>query len=353
MIEQLGIVTRYTQHEVTYAAIHLAEAARQFGVTVSIFGVDTVRRHVSRLWDPQVVTEKQQSYSSWAAQRDMVVWTHFPTREVMVHTTQLGPRTAVLVDWESMRMLDYHTAEACDCLLFPHHCIARAVRKQWTLPNTAQRVLPWDVPVPHMQRNDKVPHTRIRMQVPLYDSQPHRVDRRVFNVIKDALHASDDVDVMIACGRSWALSSRKVVKDLRRQHGPRIVLVMKPNLLQRILLFAKTDITLWVPRFESFGSIGLASLCAGAPVISWEMEPMTEFLSPWRNSVLAIPEVEENWVGVPAVTRGYSNLSEAVVSTLQDKGLIAKMKANVGKDLEQRRKHFNNVWGSFLERSIS
>jgi glycosyltransferase involved in cell wall biosynthesis len=182
----------------------------------------------------------------------------------------------------------------------------------------------------------------------MYDSQPQRVDQAIFRLMKKVLSETEGTNVLVSCGRSWSLSSRRIVKSMRREFGKRIVLALHPDVLHRLLLFARADLTVWAPRFESFGLIGLSSLCMGAPVISWDIRPQNEFLKGWKNSVLVPAKTKENWLGVPEVTGGYNEFGDMLVSTLRDKALIAKMKTHVLTGLDTRRRQFEAGWDQLI-----
>jgi len=257
----------------------------------------------------------------------------------------MGVDTVLLLNWEEIARDDEHAILSFDKVIIPHRCIASALQRRWNLKPVAPVMMPWDVPVPITRRENGEPHKDLCAYFPMYDSQPQRLDQAVFSLMHKVLEETDNTNVMVACGRKWSLSSRRIVKELRKQFGGRIVLVLRPNILQRLTLFARADLTVWAPRFESFGLIGLSSLCMGTPVISWDVQPQSEFLKGWKNSVMVPAVTEENWLGVPEVKSGYTAFGDLLISTLRDKSLIAKMKNHTDHGLSNRRRQFEAGWG--------
>jgi hypothetical protein len=269
---------------------------------------------------------------------------NIPRKRELLRIKNMDVETALLVNWEEPKPTHAATILSFDKLILPYRCVGHALQRHWQLENTTPIMMPWDVPVPISRRNTDEPHKNLCVYFPLYDTQPQRSDQAVFDMMHRVLAKVDHANVMIACGRKWSLSSKRIVKQLRKQFGDRVVLALHPNILHRLMLFARADLTVWASRFESLGLIGLTSLCMGAPVISWDMRPQNEFLKAWKNSVLVPAKTKENWLGVPEVTSGYSGFSDTLVSTLQDRALIVKMKKQVSTGLTNRRKQFAAGW---------
>lgn len=345
MADRFGIITRYHQHEATYAAIHLAQMALESGMPVSILGLGDVRREVALAWDSKVVTPKQIHPHRWARECSRVLWTHVPPYQDVMQANEMGIDTVLLVSWEEITEDDRRAVASCNKVILPHRCVAHSLQRKWRLSSTNPILMPWDVPIPITKKiTGDSPHSDLVAYFPMYDSQPHRIDQAIFKVMDRILAEVDNASILISIGRGWSMSSRKLMKALRKQYPGRVVIEPQPNMLKRILLFSRADITVWAPKFESFGLVGLTSLCMGTPVISWDVRPQREFLSPWKNSVLIPARTEENWLGVPEVKSGYGEFSDMLISSLKDKGLIATLKCGTSEGLEERRREFEAGW---------
>jgi len=346
MPDRLGIVTRYLQNEVTYAAIQAAETARDHGVPTSILARSVCRREVCGSWDSRVISERGQPFRRWATRCDRIVWTAVPPRHEVAFAKDLGIETGLLVNWEELLPEHQGAASVMDKLLIPYRCVSHVLSRKWRLKGR-NILMPWDVPAPICHDKEKR-HKRC-IFFPLYDSQPQRTDQLVFRLMQQTLENFKDTTILVACGRRWSISSRRMVRGLRKIYGDRAVLVVRPNMLERILLFARSNLTVWPARFESFGLVGLHSLCMGTPVIAWDIRPHNEFLQAWKNSVLVPCKTSENWLGVPEVDEKHAVFEECLLSLLRDRELLAKMEAHTHVGLENRRKQHRAGWAEYLK----
>jgi len=351
MPERLGIVSRYHRAEVTNAALHLAEFTKTRGMPVTFLARDVCRREVAGEWDNKVVDERNHPFHTWAETCNHIVWTAVPNDISEIDAARVcGINTSLLVDWELLRPIDEPTVQAMDSLIIPYRCVGQALQKHWQLPQIRTAVMPWDVSVPITSRSGiPAKRTGVCAYFPLYDSQPNRSDQAVFRLMRKALMEVKDATVMVGCGQCWSISSRRLIKQLLRDFGDRVELVRQPNILQRLILFAKADLTVWLPRFESFAMIGLTSLCMGTPVLSWDVRPQNEYLVAWKNAVLAPCKTNMNWLGVPEVMDGYAECSDMLVAALQDKALLAKLRQSATTGLVSRREQFTAGWVELLK----
>jgi glycosyltransferase involved in cell wall biosynthesis len=190
----------------------------------------------------------------------------------------------------------------------------------------------------------------LTVHFPLYDSQPSRADQVVFRLMERVLQEFAEAKVSVACGHKWSRSSRQLLKKLKHKYNNRLITYAAPDPYERLELFAKADLTVWAPRFESFALIGLSSLAMCTPVISWDIQPQTEYLQAWKNSVLVPCETSDNWLGIPEVVGGYQQFEEQMLATLHDRALLAKLKGSATNGLDTRRKNFDAAWLDFLRK---
>jgi len=348
MAPQLGIVTRYLRNEVTHAAIHLAEITHEHGIRSTIFGAGHVCRDVAKRWDAEVVTAQQCPLVQWAAECDHIVYTYVPSPREIAHVQHLGVRTTILVNWEVLLPTDRAGFTSFDNVIFPFRCVAKAIQKHWPAKLPPSVVMPWDVPVGLTTRDPLELRDTACAYFPLYDTQPGRCDQSIFALMQRVLLELENTRVLIACGGGWSQSSKRALRQLHKKFGDRVEIVMRPNILQRLLLFARADLTVWPSRFESFALIGLYSLCMGTPVLSWDIRPQNEYLENQQNAILIPARTRDNWLGVPEVTGRYQDMADGLVGTLRDGALLAKMKKNTTTGLASRRKQFEAGWAKLF-----
>jgi hypothetical protein len=346
MADKLGICTRYLQREVTYAALQLANSANRQGVPTYVIARGDCNRDVSS-WDAKVIDERG-CRQRWQPHCQHIIWTSVPEMAEVVAAQHCGITTTLLVNWEELRPEHEGVVRELTNVIVPYRCVLRALQAKWYLKNVRLHYMPWIVPAPPCQPN--LLRKGLTVHFPLYDSQPSRADQVVFHFMERVLQEFGEARVSVACGHKWSRSSRSLLKRLKRDYNNRLITYAAPDPYERLALFAKADLTVWAPRFESFALIGLASLAMCTPVISWDIQPQTEYLQAWKNSVLVPCETNHNWLGIPEIVSGYPQFEEQLLATLHDRALLAKLKSSANNGLDTRRANFDTAWLNFLRK---
>lgn len=347
MGDKLGICTRYLQREITYAALQLADKAQGHGIPTTIIARDDCNADVSG-WDRKVVDERRIPLTHWQPACNKIIWTSVPCMAEILTAQHFGIETALLVNWEELHPEHEGVVRELDRLIIPYRCALRALQTKWYLKNVRLFYLPWVIDAPPCQHD--LLRRGITVHFPLYDSQPQRADQSIFKLMEKVLQEFVDIKVSVACGHKWSRSSRRLLKRLKRKYNNRLATYSPPNQYARLELFAKADLTVCMPRFESFALVGLESLAMGTPVISWDIPPQNEYLQAWKNAVLVPCNTCSNWLGIQEVVEGYQQFEELLLSTLHDRALLAKLKGAATNVLPARQKTFDDAWLEFLRK---
>ena len=75
---QVGICTKYTHSEPTYAAIRLATELATQGAEVSLYNPWSLRELIDRNWDEHVLSAKVARFTDWARYQQCLIWTTVP-----------------------------------------------------------------------------------------------------------------------------------------------------------------------------------------------------------------------------------------------------------------------------------
>jgi glycosyltransferase involved in cell wall biosynthesis len=347
MAEKLGICTRYLARETTFAGLQLADLSKRHGTPTAVIARDDCNTGISG-WDRHVVDERQGGTLAWLKTCDTIIWTAVPDIMELVHARDLGITTALLVSWETLHPFHEGTVREINKLILPYKCVSRAVQAHWYMPNVKMITMPWVLPAPPCLHDPM--RKGLTVHFPLYDSQPQRADQSIFRLMERVLQEFKEARVSVACGHRWSRSSRRLLKRLKRDYNNRLVTYGPPDLYERLQLFGAADLTVWAPRFESFGLVGLSSLAMGTPVISWDIQPQNEYLHAWKNAVLVPCATSDNWLGVPEVVGGYPQFEELLLATLRDRALLAKLKSAASNGLDARRKAYDASWQEFSKK---
>jgi len=348
MADRLGIVTRYFQHEVTQAAIHLAEVAEHISMRPTILARRVCRKEVSPYWDNRVINERKAEFNEWALQCSHIIWTAPPRAYELAWTKDHGIETILLAIWDELTAKHEVSAQMFDSIVFPYNCAANAVCKAWGGTGTEwrPRLAPWDVPIP-LGESRPLPDT-LTVFVPLFDSQPSRSSLPVFNVMEAIVRAMPEVHFIVASGTRWALRATRWMRRLCKIYPGRFRWVKQPNRLQRLSLYGASQLTLWPAVREGLALVGLASLCMGVPVVAWDIPPQNEYLHQNKNALLLPCDIQENWLGVPEAVVNWETMLADTLSLLQNRQLLQRMRLQTRIGLDARKQEFQASWESVL-----
>jgi len=347
MATRLGICAPYHQHEAVYVALGLADVAMQQGIEVTYLARNSCDRAVSVYWDHRVLTEKTHPFAAWAPRCDWILWLHPPEEEQLRYLKMQGVQSILLFQWDAVVADHGNAVVAMDYVLFPYMCAAIAARHVWRLSEEQTVLMPLDAMLPMGQSAKHNGSTNVYL--PLYDSRTKHTTLTIFDTLARVLAQCAHATVTVASGSQWNRAARDAVKRLLRDHAKRVRHVHKPNMLQRLALFGNADITVCPSRQDSLMLVALMSLNLGTPVLTWDMAPQTEFLIHEVNSILVSTGVRTNWLGAPTAIAPCDCFERALVSLLQDVGLLERITAHTTDGLEARRKMFIDAWTYVLE----
>jgi len=344
MSQHWGISLRYHQCEATWAAIQLAELAREAGIHVRLYADDVCNRELSPYWDAHVTDGRKVPFDEWMMGCTRVIWTTPPSQLCLDRVQHRGIETQLLADWELIQEEDADVVARLDSMILPHRCVAEAMCRWASMidGHFYPYLLPWDVQLP-ITKPQKFREPEM-VYMPLHDSQAAKITLMVFNVLHAILTHMPKVSVTLTGGARWSLKSLRAVNALRRHHGSRIQFIRKPDACRRLQLLTEADVMLWPACYENFGIIGLEAITMGVPVLAWEIPPMTEFLRHNHNAVLVPCDVQYNWLGVPCVHPDYDAFGRAALSLLQNPQLLATIRATSRKGLQARKDQFMQMW---------
>jgi len=347
MSQSWGISLRYHQHEASWAALQLADLARDSGIPVKLYGSGVCKREMSPYWDARVTDGQKEPFEKWLEGCTRVIWTVPPTPAELTCAKQMGVVTMLLVDWELLQQEDEPQIRDIDTLILPHRCVAEAVCR-WGSAMPAHFypfLMPWDVLTPVTKPREK--ESAPTIYVPLHDSQAAKSNLAVFNVIHGVLEQMPKVRAIVTGGARWSLRAVRAVRRLKRLHGDRFHFTKQPRPAERLEILGKAHLMVWPACYENFGLVGLDAISMGVPVVAWDVPPLTEFLQNQQNALLVPCQHRHNWLGVPCAIGDYTTFGRAVVSLLQNSQLLATMRATSRKGLQARKDQFMQMWTTF------
>lgn len=340
MSDKLGIITRYQLNEITHAGLFLAEYAESHGISVAVRSKGDCQRAVSPRWDTTITTDST-SLDDWLPGLRRVLWTECPSAEELVYVRELGIETMALVVWDTLTAYGMEVLRNIDQVLCPYMCISEQLDRYL---GQRSRFLPWDVSMPIVERPAESQEV-IRVYLPLYDTLMARMDETTLYGITEAIAVSN-ASLTLAGGRGWESWQRRWKNSTAKVLRGRFSVITQPDTLTRYQLFTNHDLTLAPALVDSLLHTTLASLCAGTPVLGWDMPPITEVIQPGINGYLVPCTVERNWLGLPIMLSDTKAYGTRLRSLLQHPAEIDKIRTAKTDAALARRHNFENGWKS-------
>ncbi len=340
----LGICTRYTYHESTYAAIRLANAAKAVGRDVSIFTMTAKPARITKQWDGVVVTCDREFFSRWASRCDTVLWTTMPSVTQVQWANKQHKRTIIFVLWHELDKEMLADLLFFDIVLCPTQACYDLLRAHGVL-NCVH--IPWDCGEPIHNKPADYVVTQPRLLLPLWDGNARRTEMTIIDVLRLALERFPQVQITVACNSStiYTAGTLKLTK-LASSFPDRLCVkrCVPPN--QRFALYQSHDLTLWPTHFENMSAVAIQSIELGTPVLGFSFRPTNEVLDV-HNSVVVHCAEEVNDLGLPRAIPDYECFDTALYNILRDLDYLRTLQRNTSNGRLLRRTCFNEFVSSF------
>jgi hypothetical protein len=344
---RVGILTRYRHHEATRAALRIADWVQDHGemVRVGTYSSPT-RRTVDPYWDTHVDRlNRQGEFGSWCSRLSTVVWTHVPTRTELRLANKFHLNTVVISAWEELPQEFNQLSKSIICVVSPSMTANEAMLAHGVINALP---VPWDSGVPLVKQTAREIGPRLKVYLPLHDSQVYRVTLRSLHVLQRVLHACPWVDLTVSRIPSRIRPHmRRYFNRLVKQLPGRVTLINEAVGEKRWLEYADHDLTLWFSIVESYGLVGLTSLAMGTPVLGYRAPPLGEILLP-ANSKRVPGYVEYDRGERPFFSPDYDALETYMLETFNDLDHLQKMRNNTFQGYDHRRDEFDKIWPFIL-----
>lgn len=321
----LGICSRYRRHEATYLAVQLAEFADRRGEAVSIVSPEAETHPIGCRWDTQV--SPRLLFTEWAARQKVVLWTHAPHVEQVVHARKVGCRTVIVPLWHELRMEQRAALEAADRVVVGGHSQWSYFRFAWNLRNVT--TVAWDTGQPRLRKSSDAPLRTIRIGLPLFDRAVRRTEATLLHIIERTLHTFREVSFAVAYQPSAAAGFvRRRLSRLRQRFSDRLTLSHSPAYHDRPLWLAENDLTLWPMHVENTGLVPLTSILSGTPVLAFGVPPLSDWLGPAQGRLVPTPTTC-NTMQLPIATPDYGALEQALWALIASPQRLRRLRTEV------------------------
>jgi len=335
-IPRTGIVTRYSWHEATYAALRLAEVAQLAGSDVGLYSFGQSLQ-IGSPWDGRAC---RGPFGPWLETVDQVVVTHMLTEEQVRGIQSQRKRVILLPVWHELDMADVAAVQQADILLSASRAQHLWMQRQL---GRASRLATWDCgwPLTHKQHIGSRP---LRVLWPLYDGNARRVPLSCCTVWRRAAEAHPQVTFTILVN-SATLSGPFRRRLQRMASLSNIHIQRATSWTARQLAFLRHDLTFWPTSGESFGLTGIYSTACGTPVLTFGCPPMSDLLEHGQGWELraTIGMSEDQLPSVASSDENIRQLAKGLAKLLDNPNLVWDKQRTVLQGQPERRTLFEQT----------
>jgi len=337
----IGICTRYSRHEATYAAIRLANWASMRGQDVSLFTMTERPGGISPIWDKRViVNQRDMLFADWVQTCDKVIWTTTPPVAQIEWVKQQRKLAYLLVLWHELTVDDRPAMVAATRCICPSVASADLLRN-WGLRNVT--AVPWDCGEPVFTKPSQYQVKTPNILLPLYDGNARRTELTAIELVGRAMYRNPDVTFTVAYNSSTIAScgSRRL-RQLKRAFKGRLTLQKGIAPRDHPLLYQRHDLTLWPTHYESTCMIGLMSVTMGTPVLAFGFRPTLEVLHDMNAIIVRTNGEQTNDMGCPRVVPDYAMMDDLLNQAIADPEYLQELHKTVLRGVLERRSLFDH-----------
>lgn len=296
---------------------------------------------VERKWDEAVRRARQAPFTNWAADQDLILWTHCPHLEQLRWCNQQQLRTAIFCLWHELETNQAHAYREATFVLSPNRESAKLLQSRWRVGRSI--FLPWEPGLPLVRKSNKRPPPGRRILLPLFDGVVRRIEMTSLDVLDRLLTVYQDTTLTVACSSSTlGYHAYHKLRQLICHHRDRVTIQRAVPPCKRPVLFQQHDLTFWPTQAENSGHWGLVSLSQGTPLACFGFSPLSEFVTE-ENALLLRCCEDHNAMGVPVCQSNYQAFDELLLTSLKNPDYLRTLQQTVHVGLDERRATFRDT----------
>lgn len=345
------------RNEQTRLAFRLADLAADLGHDVSFLSnaMDLPRRLslLSPRWYNKIVRESVISLPDWVSGRDLVVWPCQVQFDCVNVVGRSGAGSVILLDSLYMSEDDgiADAYRAADIVVTTGKNADQLADDNWGLANT--RCIPWDTGNPIIKKTKLTRSDgKVSVIIPFHDELTNRISSSILNDLATMLQLWPFLNITVPfCRktlRGWVVGHlRKLVNKYKGSGRLQLMRIDRLSYTEYQSLLIQSDLCILPIKSDFCGVTAMESLCAGTPVICYDIAPMSEIVYHNVNGALVPCDLEYTWFGTPKA-KDHSFI-EVVGRVLSEVALLEKLNAGTDTKLVERRRNFESSWGEIFD----
>lgn len=338
---RVGFYAPYDFGEATSLACSLADLARAMGMTVSYLAYNKREPHVRDYWDRRVRSAKRVAFRDWVREQDTIVW--FDCFPGLLNQAQMVQRTNVLVPlWRTIDARAGAWLPAFDHIVAPSRLLYELFTLRLNLHNVT--LAGWYAgPAPYTPDPNPVEEDKLKLYIDLDGMSCRAIGSALLSALHVALDRRPHLEVTLALGRRWSKEALPALQMVCQATG-RLAITRGEPYGKKMQRYAAHDCVCCPNVCPNTGYDAIEALVHGCPVLAFDIPPYNEFLQPAHNGALLVCEPEPNWLGVPVVRPGASQLLSLIDGVAGNPRTVEILKRRSWPELRQRSQAFMRVW---------
>ena len=297
--------------------------------------------------DKHVVTKKKQTFTSWAKNKNVIIWTQIPRAEALNYCKRHDIKTILVPMWQelvkpfrkALRTADIVVAMSAEC-----HMLFKDIYK---IKNCV--LIPFSTGLSPVKKTRGVNPRKVRLLLPWFDRNAKCTGGQFISVLRFIITHMEEAHLTVAITPShFSPAIVKFFLTLRKQCPGRVVVIRGVPVDRRAELYAAHDLSIIPAECDNYGMCSLMSITMGTPVITSSIPPQTDFLIQGNNAALVDVKTDYDENGVVHALPSYEKFGFALQQLITEPRMINLMNQKTNYNLHTRNQHFEQGWAELL-----
>lgn len=343
---RVGIYTHYAHCDQAYFAIRLAELLGKLDIDFDIYS-DNHPGKLGTRYDKLVTTRKNQTFTAWAKNKTIIVWTQVPRFEALSYCKRRGIKTILVPMWQELVKPFRKTIRAADVVVAMSAECHMLLKDIYKIKNCV--LIPFSTAFSPVKKTKGVNPRKVRLLLPWFDRNAKCTGGEFIDVLRFIITHMEEAFLTVAITPShFSPAIVKFFLTLQKRCPGRVSIIRGAPYDRRAELYAAHDLSIIPAECDNYGLCALTSITMGTPVITSAIPPQTDFLFEGANAALVAVKTDYDENGVVHALPEYEKFGFVLQQLIAEPRLITAMNHKTNYNLNTRRQHFEQGWAELI-----
>lgn len=344
--DRVGIYTPYGWDEATYAAVRIAELARQQGQVPSLraYGPCFAKDYVFHAdWDDAVVWSSK-GLKDWIARQRVIIWFDLH-KDLLNYAKKQGVKNVLV---PLLHRLEQHTLRGLK-LFDSIYCPTKTTEDVLGAAGLRNIVyVRWDAGLPYTKKTTLYEITQDRLLVLPEWPITNEWGLALAYTIRALVDAKPDLDVTVLQLKQWPKVVNRAWLDLTDKHGLKVNMLRSPTYHSLLHAYRVHDWVLYLPEKVNIGVRLAEAFSQGLPIVALDMPTVRNFVKHDFSAHLIPCEYTSDSLGRATALLNTHNILQATNEVIGDRENWYALSGDREAACEIQRKHFETMWATVL-----